>query len=141
MSVAAVASYPSFSSARSHLKEVLDLARAGRTVTIARGGDVSAVVSAEKLREYFFETVSPRMQVSHEDGRVVTLMESRPFVSEGLTVDEALGDMVDSLREYAEDWGDHLSEAPNHSGNWALVQLVNLSSDSQLLEWFERGGE
>lgn len=136
----AVADYQTFSSARIHLKEVLDRARTGRVVTISRGTDVSAVVSAGRLRDYFFRTVPPRIEIAHEDGRVIALMRSRPFVSEGLTVDDALADMVESLREYAEDWGDHLSEAPNHAGNWALVQLVQLSTDEELLDWFERGG-
>lgn len=46
-----------------------------------------------------------------------------------------------SLREYAEDWEDHLKDAPNHADAWALVQLVKLSTDDELRDWFERGGE
>lgn len=140
MSLAA-ADYPSFSSARAHLKDVLDQADRGRLVTISRGQEVSVVLSADKLRRLLTQAVQPRLQVAHEDDRVITFMESRPFVSEGYTVDEALEDMLESLREYADDWHDHLSEAPNHARNWALVQLVNLSSDQQLREWFERDGE
>lgn len=133
--------YSTFSNARTHFKEVLDKAHKGQVVTIARGQELSAVMSADKLRKLLFDSLNPRLQVAHEDGRVITFMESRPFVSEGLTVDGALGDLIDSLREYAEDWSDHLSEAPNHAENWDLVQLINLSSDQQLHEWFEHGGE
>jgi hypothetical protein len=43
--------------------------------------------------------------------------------------------MVDALREYAEDWQDHLLNAPNHRDNWALVQLVSLSENDQLKKW------
>jgi hypothetical protein len=43
--------------------------------------------------------------------------------------------MVDALREYAEDWQDHLLDAPNHRENWGLVQLISLSDDDQLREW------
>lgn len=68
-------------------------------------------------------------------------MSGRPFVSEGATVDDALADLLESLREYAEDWDTRLQHAPNHQDNWALVQLVKLSSEEELLEWFERGGE
>jgi hypothetical protein len=43
--------------------------------------------------------------------------------------------MAGALREYAEDWQDRLLHAPNHRDNWALVQLITLSSDEQLREW------
>ncbi|BCB87816.1 hypothetical protein [Phytohabitans suffuscus] len=39
--------------------------------------------------------------------------------------------MVLALREYAEDWQERLLDAPNHAGNWGLVQLVSLSDDDQ----------
>jgi hypothetical protein len=39
------------------------------------------------------------------------------------------------LRDYAHDWQDHLLNAPNHRGNWGLVQLISLSDDEQLREW------
>ncbi|MEA9983999.1 MULTISPECIES: hypothetical protein [Subtercola] len=41
--------------------------------------------------------------------------------------------MVELLREYVEDWQDHLVAAPNHAGNWGLVQLIVLSTDDQAL--------
>lgn len=98
-------------------------------------------MQAEHLRKFFFRTVSPRVELASEDGRVIALMSGRPFVSEGATVDDALADLLESLREYAEDWDTRLQHAPNHQDNWALVQLVKLSSEEELLEWFERGGE
>ncbi|WP_164512823.1 prevent-host-death protein [Leucobacter chromiireducens] len=140
MSHAPAADYPTFSSARTHLKEVLDRARAGQMVTVSRGSDVSAVVSATKLRDFLFRTVPPLLEIAHEEGRVIALMRSRPFVSEGRTVDDALADMVESLREYAADWRDHLTDAPNHAEHWPLVQLILLSTDDELRDWFEHGG-
>lgn len=133
--------FPTFSGARAHLKEVFDANAQGRTVTVARDGAVSAVVPLDRLRDYFSRTVSPRVRLAKDGDLAIALMEDRPFVSEGATVSDALEDLVLSLREYAEDWDDHLKDAPNHRDAWALVQLVNLSSDDQLLEWFERGGE
>lgn len=133
--------YPSFTRARTHLKDVLDASSNGRIVTIARDGKVNAVVAADRLRDYFFRTVPPRVRVASEEGRVITLMEGRPFVSEGSDVEAALADLVVSLREYAEDWELRLQHAPNHADAWALVQLVRLSSDAELLDWFDRGDE
>lgn len=141
MVLAVPADYPSFSSARAHLKDVFDSAHKGNVVTIARGQETAAVLSAEQLHKYFLRTIAPNLEVAQEDGRMITLMRGRPFVSEGLTVDDSLKDLVLSLREYAQDWEDHLSEAPNHVAHWPLVQLVKLSTDEELLEWFEHGGE
>lgn len=136
-----VADYPTFAGTREHLKDVLDATAQGRTVTVGRGKEVSAVMPLKKVRDYFFRTVSPRTKVFSEDGRVVAIMDGRPFASEGVTVDDAIGDLIESLREYAEDWEGHYQHATNHAQNWALVQLVNFSTDDQLNDWLERGGE
>ncbi len=141
MSQASVVDYPSYSSARAHFKDVLDATERGLSVTVARDGQVSVVLPAERLRAFFFRAVSPRVELAHEDGHVIALMSGRPFVSEGASVDDALDDLRESLREYAEDWEARLQQAPNHRDNWALVQLIKLSSDEELLDWFERGGE
>lgn len=135
------ADYESASAARSEFKSVLDRAARGRAVTVRRGSSVSAVTDAQRLQAYFAETVSPRAKVFAEDGRWVVLLEQRPFVAEGATVADALVDLVAALREYAEDWEARLSTAPNHESNWALVQLIFLSTDEQLLDWIERGGQ
>lgn len=45
--------------------------------------------------------------------------------------------MVGALREYAEDWQDHLLDAPNHRENSGLVRLISLSDDDRLREWLE----
>ncbi|PWC08116.1 prevent-host-death protein [Mycetocola zhujimingii] len=134
-----VADYGTFTAARTHLKEVFDANAEGRTVTVRRDGQVSAVVPADKLQALLARTVSPGVRVDREDGRTIALMEGRPFVSEGMNVAEALEDLILSLREYSEDWEARLRHAPNHADNWDLVQLVKLSTDEQLLEWFERG--
>ncbi|GAA3929405.1 hypothetical protein [Microbacterium soli] len=141
MSQPAIADYPSYSSARAHFKDVLDATERGRSVTVAREGHVSVVVQADRLQSFFFHSVAPRVELTTEDGRVIALMSGRPFASEGATVDDALDDLILSLREYAEDWEARLQQAPNHRDNWALVQLIKLSSDEQLLKWFEHGGE
>jgi len=133
--------YPTASDARKHLKDVLDSVQRGRIVTVRRDELVSAVVPADRLRDHFFHTVSPRVSLTREDDRVIALMDDRPFVSEGADVDDALDDLALSLREYAEDWEDRLQHAPNHAGNWALVQLIKLSTEEELLAWFRHGGE
>jgi len=58
-----------------------------------------------------------------------------PVSADGATFDEAITEMVDARREYAEDWQDRLLDAPNHRENWGPVQLISLSDDDQLREW------
>lgn len=86
------------------------------------------------LRDYC-RSVAPPAELTDDDGRWVASIPGTPFVSEGTTIDGALEDLIDSLREYAEDWEERLQHAPNHQGTWALVQLVELSSDAELREW------
>jgi hypothetical protein len=136
-----VVDYPTYSSARDHFKDVLDATDAGRSVTVAREGNLSVVFPIEKVRSYFFQSVSPRVRIFVEAGVTVALMEERPFLAEGASVDDALADLMLVLREYAVDWESRLKDAPNHEQNWALVQLIKLSTDEQLRDWFERGGE
>ncbi|MDT0330848.1 type II toxin-antitoxin system HicB family antitoxin [Nocardiopsis lambiniae] len=58
-----------------------------------------------------------------------------PVAADGASFEEALTEMVDALREYAEDWQDHLLDAPDHRENWGLVQLIGLSDDERLRDW------
>lgn len=80
-------------------------------------------------------TVVANVQVVHEDGAWAVFMPGQPFAAEVMELAEALADFVDGLRDYAEDWEGHLHTAPNHRENWALVQLIDLSTDEQLTAW------
>lgn len=135
------ADYPTFSQARAHLKDILDTTAHGGTVTVARGDELTAVIPAEPFRQFLYRTTSPRVRLLPEGGRVVLLMEGRPFAAEGVDVQDALDDLLDSLVEYAEDWEGELQYAPNHEKAWALVQLVKLCTREQLRDWIENGGE
>lgn len=137
---ALAADYDSTSAARKNFREMFDAATRGKAVTIRRGEETAAIMSADRLREHLFRTVEPRAHVFSEEGRWIVLLSGRPFVSEGGTVDEAIADLVLTLREYAQDWDERLRLAPNHEQNWALVQLINLSTDEELVEWIEHGG-
>lgn len=127
--------YEGFTVARTNLKPILDTARSGRLVTVTRGPDVSAVVSAARLREFLAATVPSRARVVYEDGACVVFIPGVPVAAEALTFDEAIIEMLDGLRDYAEDWDSHLADAPNHAQHWGLVNLVRLSDDPQLRAW------
>ena len=130
-----VTAYDGFTVARTNLKPILDTARTGRLVTVTRGPDVSTVVSAGRLREFLAGAVPSRARVVYEDGACVVFIPGLPVAAEASTFDEAIIEMLDGLRDYAQDWDSHLADAPNHAGNWGLVNLVRLSDDSQLRAW------
>jgi predicted RNase H-like HicB family nuclease len=125
----------SYSEARAHLKDLLDAAERGRLATVRRNSSTTAVVDVERLR-HFLAALSPaRAQVVPEADGWSIFIPGVPVAADGSTFDEAISEMVVALREYAEDWQDHLLDVPNHRDHWGLVQMIGLSSDEQLGAW------
>jgi predicted RNase H-like HicB family nuclease len=127
--------YDSYSEARAHLKDLLDAAERGKVATVRRDSARAAVLDAARLRHFLATVVPSRAQVVAEAGGWSVFIPGLPVAADGPTFDEALDEMVQALREYAEDWQDRLLDAPNHRDNWGLVQLISLSDDDQLREW------
>ncbi|MFC8448388.1 prevent-host-death protein [Kitasatospora sp. NPDC057223] len=127
--------YESYTEARSHLKDLLDAAEQGRVATVRRDAGRAAVVDVERLRHFLSTVCVSRAQVVAEGGGWSAFIPGLPVAADGATFDEAIGEMLDALREYAEDWQERLQGAPNHRDNWGLVQLISLSDDDQLRDW------
>lgn len=127
--------YDSYTDARAHLKDLLDAAERGRVATVRRDAGRMAVVDVERLRAVLAALIESRAQVVAEAGGWSIFMPGLPVAADGATFDEAVSEMIDALREYAEDWQERLLDAPNHRNNWGLVQLIGLSTDDQLQDW------
>ncbi len=127
--------YESYTEARSHLKDLLDAAEQGRVATVRRDAGRAAVVDVERLRHFLATVCASRAQVIAEGGGWSVFIPGLPIAADGATFDEAIDEMLDALREYAEDWQERLQAAPNHRDNWGLVQLISLSDDEQLRGW------
>jgi len=127
--------YESYTEARTHFKELLDAAEQGRTATVRRDAGRTAVVDVERLRHFLATVCTSRTEVVAEAGGWSVFIPGLPVAADGGTFDEAICEMIDALREYAEDWQERLSGSPNHRENWGLVQLIDLSDDSQLRDW------
>ncbi|ACV08420.1 hypothetical protein Jden_0757 [Jonesia denitrificans DSM 20603] len=121
--------------ARSAMSDVLNQARQARTPIIERGAEHYAVTEKASLLSFLNHTVEARPQVILEDGAYVLIIPGLPFASEATTIDEAVDNLMLDLREYAQDWKDVYSAAPNHVENWGLVTLISLLSDNELKEW------
>lgn len=131
----------SYSAARSSFKAILDSSDRGGATTIRRGQSSASIVNSELLLKFLMVHNPPRVEVVFEDGAWAMFMPGQPLAAEGATVAEATADFIEALREYAQDWEDRLQSAPNHQHNWALVQIVELSSDAQLASWLGGGAE
>ncbi|MGH3273044.1 MAG: type II toxin-antitoxin system HicB family antitoxin [Streptosporangiaceae bacterium] len=95
----------------------------------------AVVVDADRLRYFLAACLPSSAQVVHEDGGWSAFVPGLPVAADGATFEEAIDDLADAIREYAEDWHDRLRHAANHSENWGIVQLIGLSDDDQLRAW------
>lgn len=127
--------YESYTEARSHLRVLLDAAQRGRVATVRREGALTAVVDVARLRDYLAAVTPSHAEAVPEAGGWSIYIPGLPVAVDGATFDDAVGEMILALREYAEDWQDHLLDVPNHRDNWGLVQLISLSDDEQLRAW------
>lgn len=127
--------FDSYSEARARLKDLIDAADRGRVATVHRDSSRVAVVDIARLRHFLAELIPVRAQAVSEAGGWSVFLPGYPIAADGTTFDDALADMVDALREYAEDWQDHLLDVANHREHWGLVQLISLSTDEELRDW------
>jgi predicted RNase H-like HicB family nuclease len=135
-----VVHYDSYTEARAHLKDLLDAAERGHVATVRRDTARTAVVDVERLRSSLASLSEYRAQVVAEADGWSVFIPGLPIAADGATFDEAIAEMIEALREYAEDWHERLLDAPNHRNNWGLVQLISLSSADQLRDWLVGSG-
>jgi hypothetical protein len=93
------------------------------------------VVDIARRRHFLSSVVPSRAQVVGETGGRSVFIQGLPVAADASSFDDVIADMVAALREYPEDWQDHLRVAPNHREDWGLVQLIELSTDEQLRAW------
>lgn len=127
--------YDSYTEARAHLKDLLDAADRGQVATVRRDSTTTAMVDAGRLRHFLASIVPSRAQVVAEADGWSVFIPGLPVAADGASFDEAIHEMIDALREYAQDWQERLLNAPNHRGNWGLVHLISFSDDDQLRDW------
>lgn len=131
----ATANYGSVREAREHFKDLLDAADEGRPATVTRDTRRVAAVDADRL-VHFLIRLRPASAQAVPDGDGWSIgLPGVPVAADGATIEEAVDEMIDALRDYAEAWTERLRLAPNHEDNWGLVQIVTLATDEQLRNW------
>ena len=127
--------FDSFTSARANLRSVLDAAHEGLITTVVRENERFVVVAADSLRRELSRLLPSRAAVVAEGGGWSAVLPGVPVHGDAETFDEAIDDLIEALREYAEDWNTRLHRAPNHQHQRSIVELVELSDDAQLRDW------
>jgi len=127
--------YRSAREAREHFKDILDAADDGRPATITRDQRRVAAVDADRLVHFLTGVRPSGAEIVAENDGWSLFIPGLPVAADGATLDEAVEEMIDALRDYADDWADRLRVAPNHADNWGLVQIVALADDLQLRDW------
>lgn len=125
----------SVGTARKNFKDVLDAAVEGRPVSVTRDHHHVAAVDADRLTYFLTRLIPANAQMVPEADGWSIMLPNLPIAADGATLEEALDEMVDALRDYAEAWTNDLRLAPNHVDNWGLVQIIVLSSDEGLKGW------
>lgn len=83
-------------------------------------------------------TVRPRPVVEPDGDGWTIALPGTPIAADGATLEAAVEEMVDALRDYAKAWRDRLRHAPNHAGHEDLVRFVETAADPALRTWLAR---
>ncbi len=134
MTVATV-NYSSAREGREHFKDLLDAADEGRPATVTREARRVAAVDADRLVHFLTRLYPSGAQTVAEGDGWSILLPGVPVAAAGDTIEDAVEEMIEALRDYAQAWIQRLRLAPNHEDNWGLVQIVALASEEQLRRW------
>ena len=96
------------------------------------------VFEAERLAEHLMRLRPSSAVVLAEGGGWSAVLPGLPVHGDGESLDEALADLMDALREYGEDWNDRLRTVPNHLShreNLVVATIAQPASDNQLRSW------
>jgi antitoxin (DNA-binding transcriptional repressor) of toxin-antitoxin stability system len=115
---AVTVNYNSAREAREHFKDLLDAADEGLPTTVTRDKRRIAAVDADRL-VYFLTRLHPSGDRAAAESTGWSIhLPGIPVAADGATVEEAVEEMIDALRDYAEAWAERLRLAPNHADNW-----------------------
>ncbi|MHA6668593.1 hypothetical protein ACX3O0_06960 [Homoserinimonas sp. A447] len=81
---------------------------------------------------------SPHLELFQKRGHWGATLDRPPITCDASSRDAVLIDLINALREYAQDWS-RISSTPSHAGNGDIVALVEDSTDEELLGWVLAG--
>lgn len=127
--------FDSYTEARKNLRCVFDAAHEGLVTTVVRDKERFVVLTADARGAELRRLLPSKAVVLCEGGGWAAFVPGVPVHGDAQSFDAALDDLVDALRDYAEDWNERLHATINHAQHRSLVELVELSDDDQLRGW------
>jgi len=126
--------YTKITDARAAIADIYDTASRHLPVDITRENEAPVTVIRKDDLKSLLESrcaLDPKVHFS-KDGQVSIWLEDLPVSSQGNSLSEAEGVLIEALRDYAQTWMEDLREFPNHQQGWAIPALVRLSDDKEL---------
>ncbi|WP_116115761.1 prevent-host-death protein [Austwickia chelonae] len=120
--------------ARAGFKAMFEAAQNGGAGLVHRDGHRFALVDADRIADALHAALPITPEVYFEEDVVGLALPGAPFAAEGNDLEEAAEEMIEALREYAQDW-EELRHAPNHAHLSLLVLFVVISTNEKLKAW------
>lgn len=115
--------------ARDNWAEVLDRAESGAAPVVKRNQPL--VLLGRDIVSSLIKSQHPvDVKVSVTDSQVSMWLDSAPIHGVGKTFEEAEGEFLDALLDYAALWFEELRYSPNHRDNQSLVILVTMFAEN-----------
>ncbi len=124
-----------YSEARKNFRALLDRSAQHRAVGVApRNGTSSVIVETQSYKDLLRHQLPTAVAVA-ENGGWSLWLEGVPVGVDGDTLNEAVDELIDDLRVYADQWNEQLHLTPNHQRFLPLVHFIELSTDTELRGW------
>jgi prevent-host-death family protein len=119
--------------ARASWAQFVNAVESGEWQVISKYSRRVVAVRAQDLLELLAPCFSFRPEVLIEDEGYAIWLPELDVYGQGASLEEATADLLDSAREYAEEWEDELRHAPNHRDRAGWVRRVQLAGDDAAL--------
>jgi len=116
-----------FSEARQKMSQIVTQVEKGGLAVIQRRGATVMLATVEEQDALLSGCYSFAPQVHFSPGIVEIWLPELEVHGEGATLSEAEDDLVDAAEEYADEWEDRLSHAPDHDARLGWVRRVQLA--------------
>ena len=126
--------FTQITAARAHLKEIYDSAERHVPAVVRREDDAPvAVVRRDDLHRALRALcpLDPQVRFA-DDGHVSLWLDGLPVSAQAGDLSAVERGLIEALRDYADVWVEDLSRYPHHEDAWGVVNLVLLSTDSEL---------
>ena len=119
--------------ARANWSQFVNAAESGEWQLISKYSQRVVAVRAQDLLSLLSVCYSFHPEVLIEDEGYAIWLPELEIYGQGASLEEAIADLLESAREYADEWEDELRHAPNHRDRAGWVRRIQLAGDDTSL--------